>query len=307
MFINILILLVGMVLMMRGADVFVDGASYMAKKFHIPEIIIGLTIVAMGTSAPEAAVSISSVIRGANGVGVGNVLGSNIANILFILGITAMISALPVQKNTVRFEIPFVCFVSVLLMFMGAIFGQINFGCASVLCFLFCLFLFYLFKVSSNTIETPDITKTMPVWKMVLFILVGIAALVLGSELTVKSAVNIANILHISERVIGLTIIAFGTSLPELVTCIVAAIKKKPDLAIGNIIGSNIFNILFVLGVTGLIQPVAFESAFLVDSAIGIVATVLLWIFTYRNFRLGKIGGFMFVLLYVMYVIYLIK
>ena len=307
MFINILILLVGMFLMMRGADIFVDGASYMAKKFHIPEIIIGLTIVAMGTSAPEAAVSISSVIQGANGVGVGNVLGSNIANILFILGITAMISVLPVQKNTVRFEIPFVCFISVLLMGMGALFGQINFGCAFILCLLFCLFLFYLFKVSTDSIETPDTTKPMSVWKMILFIIFGIAALVLGSELTVKSAVNIANILHISERVIGLTIIAFGTSLPELVTCIVAAIKKKPDLAIGNIIGSNIFNILFVLGITGLIRPIAFESAFLVDSAIGIVAAVLLWIFTYRNFRLGKIGGFLFVLLYVMYVIYLIK
>lgn len=307
MLINILILLVGMVLMMRGADVFVDGASSVAKKFHIPEIVIGLTIVAMGTSAPEAAVSISSVIHGANGVGVGNVLGSNIANILLILGITAMISGLPVQKNTVRFEIPFVCFISVLLMFMGAMFGQINFGCAIILCLLFGLFLFYLFKVSSDTLETPDITKSMSGWKMFLFIIIGIAALVLGSELTVKSAVNIANILHISERVIGLTIIAVGTSLPELVTCIVAAIKKKPDLAIGNIIGSNIFNILFVLGITGLIRPIAFEPAFLIDSTIGIVATVLLWIFTYKNFRLGKISGFFFVLLYIIYVIYLIK
>lgn len=296
-----------MFLMMRGADAFVDGASALAKKFHIPEIIIGLTVVAMGTSAPEAAVSISSVIQGANGVGVGNILGSNIANILLILGITAIISDLPVQKNTVFYEIPFVCFISVLLMFMGFGFGEINFACAVVLCVLFILFLFYLFKMAKTNIELPDNEKNMSNLKMFLFIVLGIIALVYGSNLTVKSAVNIANLLHVSERVIGLTIIAFGTSLPELVTCVIAAMKKKPDLAIGNIIGSNIFNILFVLGITGLIKPIVFESSFLVDSAIGIVASVLLWLFTVYKLKLSRWTGVLFVILYICYIAYLIK
>jgi cation:H+ antiporter len=302
MFISIILLILGFVLLSKGADVLVDGASAVARKFNIPEIVIGLTIVACGTSAPEAAVSISSVINGATGVGVGNILGSNIANILLILGVSALISNLYVQKNTVLYEIPFVAFVSLLLMFFGWQYGMVSRVAAMILCALFVLFLFYLYIISKNQKDNMSPHENMQVWKMVSFVIFGIAALIIGAKLTVNSAVDIARALNISERVIGLTVIAFGTSLPELITCIVAAIKKCSDIVIGNIIGSNIFNILFVLGITGVIRPIPFENVFLVDSAWGIVATVLLLIFVLRDRILTKSKGIIFLILYAIYV-----
>jgi cation:H+ antiporter len=306
MFLSIILLIFGFVLLSKGADVLVDGASAIARKFNIPEIVIGLTIVACGTSAPEAAVSISSVINGATGVGVGNILGSNIANILLILGVSALIYNLYVQKNTVLYEIPFVAFISVLLMFMGWKYGMVSRGGALILCVLFMMFLYYLFVVSKNQKDTTVSPEKMSVLKMACFVIFGIAALVIGAKLTVNSAVDIARALNISERVIGLTVIAFGTSLPELITCVVAAIKKHSDIAIGNIIGSNIFNILFVLGITGLIQPIPFEKAFMTDSAWGICATVLLWIFVVCDRTLTKTKGLIFLILYAIYVASLI-
>ncbi len=306
MLLNILILIFGFALLSKGADILVDGASAVARKFNIPEIVIGLTIVACGTSAPEAAVSISSVISGASGVGVGNILGSNIANILLILGVSALITKLYVQKNTILYEIPFVAFISVLLMFMGWQYGMVYRGGALILCALFALFLFYLYMVSKNQKDTAPVIEQMSYLKMIIFVVLGIAALVIGAKLTVNSAVDIAHALNISERVIGLTVIAFGTSLPELVTCIVAAIKKHSDLVIGNIIGSNIFNILFVLGVTGLIKPIPFEHAFLIDSVWGIMATVLLWIFVVHDKSLNWVKGFAFLSIYAAYLVYLI-
>ena len=306
MFISIILLILGFVLLSKGADVLVDGASAVARKFNIPEIVIGLTIVACGTSAPEAAVSISSVINGATGVGVGNILGSNIANILLILGVSALISNLYVQKNTVLYEIPFVAFVSLLLMFFGWQYGMVSRVAAMILCALFVLFLFYLYIISKNQKDNMSPHENMQVWKMVSFVMFGIAALIIGAKLTVNSAVDIVRALNISERVIGLTVIAFGTSLPELITCIVAAIKKCSDIVIGNIIGSNIFNILFVLGITGVIRPIPFENVFLVDSAWGIVATVLLLIFVLRDRILTKSKGIIFLILYAIYVTTLI-
>ena len=307
MLVNILLLILGFVLLTKGADILVDGASAVARKLNIPEIVIGLTIVACGTSAPEAAVSISSVIDGSSGVGVGNILGSNIANILLIFGVSALISKLYVQKNTVLYEIPFVAFISVLLMFMGWRYGMISHVSALILCVLFLLFLSYLFIVSKNNKDNTPTIENMSYSKMILFIVLGIASLIIGAKLTVNSGVNIAHALNISERVIGLTVIAFGTSLPELVTCVVAAIKKHSDLVIGNIIGSNIFNILFVLGITGLIRPIPFENAFLIDSAWGIVATILLWIFVINDKVLNRAKGFIFLILYAVYVMFLIK
>ena len=307
MLLNILILIVGFVLLSKGADVLVDGASAMAKRFKIPEIVIGLTIVACGTSAPEAAVSISSVINGASSVGIGNILGSNIANILLILGVSAIISNLYVQKNTILYEIPFLCFISVLLMFMGFQYGVISHLGASLLCLLFLLFGVYLYFISKNQKPEASEIENMSVFKMICFIILGIIGLVIGAKLTINSATEIARILNVSERIIGLTIVAFGTSLPELVTCISAALKKHSDIVIGNIIGSNLFNILFVLGITGLISPIPFESVFLIDSAIGIVATILLWVFVIRDKKLTRIEGFIFFVLYILYVIYLIK
>lgn len=306
MIISILFLILGFVLLSRGADMLVDGASAIARKFSIPEIVIGLTIVACGTSAPEAAVSISSVITGSAGVGVGNILGSNIANILLILGVSALISNLYVQRNTVLYEIPFVCFISLLLMFMGWQYGIVSHGGAAILCILFSLFILYLFIISQRQKTDNLPAENMSMTKMVLFVIFGIIALTFGAKITVDSAIHIAHALQVSERIIGLTLVAFGTSLPELVTCIAAALKKRSDIVIGNIVGSNIFNILFVLGITGLIQPIPFESAFLVDSAIGIVASVLLFIFVFYDRKLNKIKGAVFLFLYVLYLVKLI-
>lgn len=307
MILSIILLITGFFLLAKGADVLVDGASAIARKLNIPEIVIGLTIVACGTSAPEAAVSISSVLQGAAGVGIGNILGSNVANILLILGVSALITNLYVQKNTVFYEIPFVVFVSVLLMFMGWQYAAVYRGGAMVLFALFLLFLSYLFVLAKKQQDDDKEVKNMSSTKMILFVLFGIAALVLGAKLTVDSAVNIAHALNVSERVIGLTIIAFGTSLPELVTCVVAAIKKRSDMVVGNIIGSNIFNVLFVLGITGLIRPIPFEHTFLIDAAWGIVAAVLLWVFFANDRKLTKSEGLVLLGLYSAYIVSLIK
>ena len=304
---SILLLFLGFILLSRGADMLVDGAAAIARKFDIPEIIIGLTIVACGTSAPEAAVSISSVLNGATGVGIGNILGSNIANIFLILGVCALISNLYVQKNTILYEIPFVAFISLLLMFMGWQYSMISRGGAIVLCILFLLFLYYLWIISKTEQTKNQTTETFSIAKMIGFVIFGIVGLIIGAKLTVNSTINIAHALNISERIIGLTVIAFGTSLPELITCVVAAMKKHSDIVIGNIVGSNIFNILFVLGITGLIQPIQFEYAFLVDAAIGVIAAVLLFLFVFHDKQLTKIKGAFFLVLYAFYIIHLIK
>ena len=307
MLLNIILLVLGFVLLTRGADVFVDGSVAVARRWHIPEIIIGLTVVAMGTSAPEAAVSITSAFHGANGVAIGNVLGSNIANIFLVLGITATISALVVGKNTTQYEIPFVGAITLILMWLGWRYGAISHWGAALLCGLFILFLVYLFVMSRDTTgdDMPP-EKHMSIVKMLLFIIGGIVALVFGSNLTVNSAVEIAHALNVSDRIIGLTIVAVGTSLPELVTCVVAAFKGQSDIAIGNIVGSNIFNILFVLGIAGLIHTIPFDAAFLTDGAIAMLAVVLLFVATARTGRLGRSMGILFVVLYVLYIVYTI-
>lgn len=306
MFLNLILLAVGFVLLTKGADFFVDGASALAEKFKIPSIIIGLTIVAMGTSAPEASVSLISAIKGSGGVAIGNVIGSNIANVFLILGFASLISPLVIQKNTIKYEIPFVGFITVLLGFFGWYFGQINRLAAFIFIVLFVLFLLYLFKISKNIDEVDESLGRMPIYKMIIFLIVGLAALVYGSNLTVESAIAIAKIFHVSERIIGLTIVAFGTSLPELATSCIASFKRQNDIAVGNIIGSNIFNILFVLGLTGLIRPIPFEHVFLFDCFVALMAAVGLFFYTYRTKTLTKFQGLSFLLLYVFYLGYLI-
>ena len=307
MFLNVLLLVFGFVFLVRGADVFVDGSVAIARRWHIPEIVIGLTIVAMGTSAPEAAVSIASAFHGANGVAIGNIFGSNIANILLILGVTATISTLIVARNTTHYEIPFVGFITLLLMWLGWRYGVISHVGAAVLFGLFLLFLGYLFVVSKDAVgdDLPP-EKHMSWAKIILFIVGGIIALVLGSNMTVNSAVAIAHALNVSDRIIGLTIVAVGTSLPELVTCVVAATKGQSDIAIGNIVGSNIFNILFVLGIAGLIHTIPFDSAFLIDGAVATISVVLLFAATARSGKLTRSVGVVFVLLYALYIAYTI-
>lgn len=306
MLLTIFILAVGLVLMSKGADFFVDGASSLAKKFKIPSIIIGLTIVAMGTSAPEASVSITSAIKGVSGVAIGNAIGSNIANILLILGITSAICALKLQRNTVKFELPFVTIITVLLCGMGYYFQSISRVCAAILLTLFILFLGYLFKMSKDANNEESEIKDLGIFKIILFIVGGLIALVYGSDLTVNSAIDIAKSLNISDRIIGLTIIAIGTSLPELVTCIIAALKKQSDIAIGNIVGSNIFNILFVIGLTGVIKPMTFSPEFLFDGAIAIISSILLFMCTVRDRALTRWEGISFIAMYIGYLTYII-
>lgn len=306
MLIDLLLLVIGFVLLIKGADYFVDGASSLATRMCIPPIIIGLTVVAMGTSAPEAAVSISSAMHGSNAIAIGNVIGSNIANIFLILGVTAMITTLTVQKNTVRYEIPFVGLITLLLCWMGMSYGVISRAGAGVLLGLFAAFLIYLYIISRETECDIDAPKSLGKIKIALYIILGLVALVWGSNITVESAVSIARYIGVSERVIGLTIIAIGTSLPELVTSVIAARKGQSDIAIGNIVGSNIFNILFVLGIAGLILPIPFNPAFLFDGAIAILAVALLLMFICRGKCLTRVPGILFVVIYIAYLAWLI-
>lgn len=294
-------MIAGFILLVRGADYFVDGSVALAQKLRIPAIVIGLTVVAMGTSAPEAAISIMSAIKDSDAIVVGNVIGSNIVNILLILGITVLISNLPIKKNTMLYEIPFVGFITLLLCGMGLMFGNISRLSAFILLGLFVLFLGYLYIVSKYE-KTPEIeAKQIGSLKTALYLIGGLALLIIGSDLTVDSAIKLARIFGVSERIIGITIVAFGTSVPELVTCIVSAIKKQTDIAVGNIIGSNIFNILFVLGITGAISPILFKSEFLFDGAFALLAVAMLMLFGYKDMILKRWAGICFLGIYATY------
>ena len=338
---QIVILFIGFILLMKGADFFVDGACAIAKRFGISEMVIGLTIVAMGTSLPEAAVSLAAAWKGNADISVGNVVGSNILNILIILGITSVITELMIQKNTIRYEMPFLILITAVLLFMGMD-GKIAFYEGIILWILFLVYLGYLFKISkaettdrieisnqteakttvSTKIENIDSIKPedigliktdfenkqgMLVLKSIVFTLIGLVMIIVGSNFAVDAASSIARLIGLSERFIGLTIVALGTSLPELVTSVTAARKGSADIAIGNIVGSNIFNILFVLGTTALIISIPFQIQFRVDTMIAVGAAVLLWICSMRNCRLGRKAGTVMLLAYAGYFMYLLK
>lgn len=309
---QVLLLILGFFLLIKGADFFVDGASKIADRFHIPQLVIGLTIVAFGTSAPEAAVGISAGLKGSAEIAMGNVLGSNIVNILLILGITAIIAPIAVQKSTLRYEIPFVILVSSILLFMGKMDGYLGRMDGIILWVFMLVFLIYLLNMArkgqsdSMKEDLSLVHKQENLFKLILITAAGMAAIIIGSDVTVDSATKIATTFHMSERFIGLTIIAFGTSLPEFITSVMAAKKGKADIAIGNIIGSNIFNILFVLGTTAIITPIAFESSFLFDSIIGIAASILLFFCVIRKKQATRTGGILMLGSYTVYFIYLL-
>ncbi|MBO5474074.1 MAG: calcium/sodium antiporter [Lachnospiraceae bacterium] len=309
--IQVVLLVIGFVFLVKGADWFVEGASKVAEKFGIPQLVIGLTIVAMGTSLPEAAVSVSAALKGSADITIGNIVGSNILNILIILGLTSVIRPVAVQKSTIKYEIPFVALISVLLLGIGytdQVVGRMD---GVILWALFIAYLLYLLKMTKSgeavLEELPEEDKDMPVWKMLLLIAGGAAAIVIGSDLAVDAATELARIFGMSERLIGLTIVALGTSLPELVTSVTAAIRGKADIAVGNIVGSNIFNILFVIGTSALITPVVYAPNFLVDSIVCIGAAVLLWLCVVRGRRLGRGGGVVMLLCYAGYFAYLMR
>lgn len=302
-------LLAGFVMLVKGADWFVEGTAGIAEKFHIPQLVIGLTIVAMGTSAPEAAVSITAGLEGNAGITVGNIVGSNILNILIILGITAVITRVAVRQSTLRYEIPYMLIITLVLLYMGYTGGTINWIEGIILWVLFILYLGYLFRMAKRgkvDLENEEI-EDQNIWHLLLYGIIGGILIVWGSNVAVKGATEIAETFGLSQRFIGLTIVALGTSLPELVTSVTAAIKGKADIAIGNIVGSNIFNILFVIGTTSLITPVVFESKFVIDTLIAVGAGILLWLAVIRHKELRKAWGVIFLLAYGGYFIYLIQ
>lgn len=305
--IQVVLLVVGFVMLIKGADWFVEGASGIAAKFGIPQLVIGLTIVAMGTSAPEAAVSIAAAMKGNAGITVGNIVGSNILNIFIILGVTAVITTLAVAKSTVKCEIPYMIGITVLFLVLGATGGKITLVEGVILWVAFIAYLAYLFAMAKkNKEEETEEKKESKVWKLLLFTVVGLVLIVWGSDVTVDAASNIAKTFGMSDRLIGLTIVALGTSLPELFTSVSAALKGKADIAIGNIVGSNIFNILFVVGTTALITPVAFEAKFVIDTAIVIAAGVMLWLFVLPKKQLNRVAGVVMLCGYAAYFVYLV-
>ena len=308
MMLHVLLLTVGFVFLVKGADWFVEGAAGIAKKLGIPQLVIGLTIVAMGTSMPEAAVSITSALSGSAGISIGNVVGSNILNILIILGITAVLTNVRIQKTTFRYEIPFMIGITIILMAFGITGNQITFLEGILFWLLFLIFLGYLFVISKKgSVQDEEEIKELPLWKGVLGIIIGGILVVKGSDFAVEGATEIARYFGMSERFIGLTIVAFGTSLPELVTSVTAARRGNADIAIGNIVGSNIFNILFVIGTTALICNVPFDQKFVTDTIVAIFSGVLLWAGTIRYKELRKNCGIVMLLCYVGYFIYLCK
>lgn len=304
MIIQLVLLAVGFVLLVKGADWFVDGAASIAAKLGIPQLVIGLTIVALGTSAPEAAVSLTAAFHGNADITIGNVVGSNILNILIILGLAAVICPMKVARLTAFVDIPVTIVITLLLLLLGYD-GTVSRLDAGILLLFFIAYLSYLFAMTKKGLivgeSEEEGAKIQSVPKALLFTVVGLALIIVGSSLAVDAASAIATMLGLSERFIGLTIVALGTSLPELFTSVAAAIKKNPDMAIGNIVGSNIFNILFIVGLSGLVIPVPFVSAFRFDTLIAAAAALLLLVLALPTKRLGRVAGIIMLAGYVAY------
>lgn len=311
MVISILFILIGFALLIKGADFLVEGASNISKRFHIPEIIIGLTIVSIGTSMPELFVSITSAIEGYPDMAVGNVVGSNACNMLLILGLSAVIRPIEFKRETRLIEIPICLAITIIFMILA----NINHDIAKIegiaLIILFVLFIIYTiimakkgekFEHKEEHRNESEENKTS-ILKDVIYIIIGIVALKFGGDFTVDHSVNIANMFNISEKIISVTILAIGTSLPELVTSVTAALKGKSDIAIGNIIGSNIFNMLLIIGVSSLISPITYNITYNIEMSLLILATIILSLFPIippKN-KMDRLNGFTFLLLYVVY------
>ncbi len=314
---DILFLILGLVLILIGANALTDGAAAVAKKFKISNLVIGLTIVAFGTSAPELTVSVVSALKGSSDMAIGNVVGSNIFNTLMIIGCTSLIVPIAVTKGTARKEIP-LCILAAVALFICSNDQLLDNSALPnilsrtdgllLLCF-FIIFLGYTFAIAKNSDETEGgQIKELPVWKSAIFIIAGLAALVFGGQLFVEGASGIARALGVSESIIGLTLVAGGTSLPELATSIVAALKKNPGIAIGNAVGSNLFNIFFVLGVSTTIKPMALGDITNFDLIALILSSILLWLFAvfFKKRLITRVEGAVMIIGYVAYTTYLI-
>ncbi len=315
-------LVVGFVLLIKGADFFVEGSSSVAKRLHVPSIIIGLTIVAMGTSLPETAVSVSASLTGNNELAVSNVVGSNIFNLMVVIGVCAMIATVDVAKETIKRDIPFSLICAGLLLLLGILglgdksgmtLGHFD---GVILLGFFAGYIFYMIKIALKASKegkkveieggSDEDIKLVSVPLSILFIVGGAAAIAVGGDITVDAASRIASDLGMSQTLIGLTIVSIGTSLPELVTSIVAARKNEVDMALGNAIGSNVFNILMVLGIASAISPITIITENIIDLCVLIVFTICVWIFAGTKKKIGRIEGLCMVALYAIYAVYII-
>ena len=314
MLLNIIVLVIGFIILIKGADLFVDGASGIAGNFKVSKVLIGLTIVAFGTSAPEFAVSVKSLLINSGDMVLGNVIGSNILNILLILGISALVHPLNVKNNTVKKELPITlmitCAFAVLLsdnLFAGNIVNSFPRGDGLVLILFFGVFMYYLISMMRNKIEDEEDTNLPSLKKSIVLTLLGLIGIVLGSNFVVDSASGLAKIIGISERMISLTIVALGTSLPELVTSVTATKKGEYDIAIGNVVGSNIFNIGVVIGIPiALIGGIVSINFSYIDITIMIVSALLLFLFSLNDHKISKKEGTIFLIIFVIYYSYVI-
>ena len=288
---SIVYIIIGAILVLWGADRLTDGATAIAQRLNIPQIVIGLTVVAMGTSMPEFFVSLMSAIKGTSDLAVGNIIGSNVFNTMAIVGITALVAPMTISRSTVQKDIPFAIVASVMLLLMcfDTTLSRLE---AGVLFLGFLIFMVYTVRIGmKNGDEQVLNLRPMPVWQMIGLLLLGMACLIGGSDLFVIGAKSVAKTLGVSDAVIGLTIVACGTSLPELATSIVAARKGRSAIAIGNVIGSNVFNILMIIGATGLILPMDIQGITLVDYSVMMGSIVLLWLFSYTKFTVERWEG----------------
>ncbi len=312
------LLIIGFMLLVKGADFFVEGASSAAKMLKVPSLIIGMTIVAMGTSLPETAVSISAAVTGNNGLAVSNAVGSNIFNLMVVLGTCALMAELKVSKDVLKRDYPFSVFCAILLLIAGWIGMKLERIDGIIFLAIFVVFILVLIKnamdarkhgeVSEKEAEMNEEMKEMkdlPVWKCIVYIVGGIIAIKYGGEWVVDGASSIAKSFGISQTLIGLTICAAGTSLPELVTSIVAAKKNELDMAIGNVVGSNVFNILMVLGMAATVSPIVFLMENIIDIVVLLVFSLITWLFCVTRKKIGRVEGLMMLIMYAVYLVYI--
>lgn len=312
MILNVLFIFVGIVLVLWGADRLTDGAVAVAEKMKMPQIVIGLTIVAMGTSMPEFCVSLVSALKGTTDLAVGNIVGSNIFNTLLIVGVSAWVAPMTILKSTVRKDIPFALFASVILLIM-CLDGNISRLDAGILFVLFLVFMYVTLKgaktkendTTAKTDSIEDNKKPMAAWLSIVWIIVGLACLIGGSNLFVEGATKVAEHIGVSEAVIGLTIVAGGTSLPELATSVVSARKGNSGIAIGNVLGSNVFNILAILGVTGVITPMHLQGITMLDLSMMVFSTLLVWLFSFTKYKIARWEGIVLTIVFIGYMVVL--
>ncbi len=307
MFITILLLIIGFVLLVKGSDLFVDGSASVARLMGIPAVIVGLTIVSMGTSAPEAAVSVTAGYHGSNEIAISNLVGSNIFNLLCVAGLSAIITPFAIDKTIIKRDFPIclgVMALSVVMCLTGKVVSRLE---GIILLAVFVSYIAYLVWQAIKTREIDrNLEKPMSPIKSVIFILIGIGAIILGGQLVVESAKTIAREFGMSETLIGVTIVAIGTSLPELVTSVVAAHKGQSEIAIGNVVGSSIFNLMFVLGMSSALTPIAVVPEALIDGIIMLSVSLIGWFFCLKDKRMGRKQGIFLIIVYIVYTVYLL-